>query len=62
MAAETRRNFLAFKDVFWKFSSRWLPLTGLGEIQGKTKKPVFITFLGLKDCGGFKDRRQMSRY
>ena len=28
----------------------------------KTKNPVFITFLGLKDCGGFKGRREMSRY
>ena len=55
-------SFLAFKDVFWKFSSRWLPLTGLGQIQRKTKNPVFITFFGLKDCGGFKGRREMSRY
>ena len=62
MAAETRIIFVAFKDVFWKFSSRWLPLTGLGRIQRKTKKTVFITFFGLKDCGGFKRRREMSRY
>ena len=54
--------FLAFKDVFWKFSSRWLPLTGSGQIQRKTKNPVFITILGLKDCGGFKGRQEMSRY
>ena len=46
--------FLAFKDVFWKFSSRRLPLTG--------KNPVFITILGLRDCGGFKGRQEMSRY
>ena len=39
MAAEMRRIFfLAFKDVFWKFSSRWLPLTGSGQIQRKTKQ------------------------
>ena len=59
MAAETRRMF------FWlskTFSSRWLPLTGLGQIQRKTKNPVFITFFGLKDCGGFKGSREMSRY
>ena len=59
MAAETRRMF------FWlskTFSSRWLPLTGLGQIQRKTKNPVFITFFGLKDCGGFKGRREVSRY
>ena len=62
MAAETRRIFSAFKDVFWKFSSRGLRLTGLGRIQRKTKKTVFITFFGLKDCGGFKGRREMSRY
>ena len=50
--------FLAFKDVFWKFSSRWLSFTGSGQIQRKTKNPVFITILGLKDCGGFKaDKR-----
>ena len=62
MAAETRRIFSAFKDVFWKFSSRWQRLTGLGRIQRKTKKTVFITFFGLKDCGGFKGRREVSRY
>ena len=44
------------------FSSRWLPLTGSGQIQRKTKNPVFITILGLKDCGGFKGRQEMSRY
>ena len=55
--------FLSFKDVFWKFSSRSPPLTGSGQIQRKTKKnPAFITILGLKDCGGFKGRREMSRY
>ena len=54
--------FLAFKDVFWKFSSRCLPLTGSGQIQGKTKKTVFITIPGFKDCGGLKGRQEMSRY
>ena len=44
------------------FSSRWLPLTGSGQIQRKTKNPVFVTILGLKDCGGFKGRQEMSRY
>ena len=53
---------MAFKDVFYKFSSCWVPLTGLDQIQRKTKKTVFITFFGLKDCGGFKGRREMSRY
>ena len=50
------------KHVFWKFSSPWLPLTGSGEIQRKTKNPVFITILGLNDCCGFKGRQEMSRY
>ena len=40
----------------------FLPLTGSGQIQRKTKNPVFITILGLKDCGGFKGRQEMSRY
>ena len=35
---------------------------GLGQIQRKTKNPFFVTFFGLKDCGGFKGRREMSRY
>ena len=56
------RSFLAFEDVFWKFSSRWLPLMGSGQIQRKTKNPVFIKILNLKDCGGFKGRQEMSRY
>ena len=55
-------TFLAFKDVFWKFSSRWLPLTGSGQIQREAKNPGFITILGLKNCGGFEGRREMSRY
>ena len=40
--------FLAFKDVFCKFSSRWLPLTGLGQIQRKTKKNSFYHILWFK--------------
>ena len=54
--------FLAFKNVFWIFSLPWLPLTGSGQIQRKTKNPVFITILGLKNCGGHKSRQEMSRY
>jgi len=34
---KAERFFLAFEDVLWKFSSRWPPLTGSGQIQGKTK-------------------------
>ena len=37
------------EDVFRKFSSRFLPLTGSGQIQRKTKNPVLIVFLGLKE-------------
>ena len=53
MAAELAEKFvLAFKDVSWKIFSRCL---GSGQIQGKTKKKIFfLTFLGLKDCVGFK--------
>ena len=52
-------NFFGLSKTF---SSPWLPLSGLGQIQRKTKNPVFVTFFGLKDCGGFKGRREMSRY
>ena len=65
MAAASRRNlsWLSFQDVFWTFSSRCLPLTGLGQIQRKTnKQKVFIVFIDLKDFGGFKGRREMSRF
>ena len=64
MAAELAEKFvLAFKDVSWKIFSRCLPLMGSGQIQGKTKKNFFfLTFLGLKDCVGFKGRREISRY
>ena len=65
MAAASRGNlfWLSFQDVFWTFSSRCLPLTGLGQIQRKTNKQnVFIVFIDLKDFGGFKGRRGMSRF
>ena len=32
------------------------------DVFWKTKTPVFITIHGLKDCGGFKGRQEMSRY
>ena len=47
------------ENLFWlskTFSGHFL------QIQRKTKNPVFITFLGLKHCGGFKGRREMARY
>ena len=58
MAAETQRNF------FWlskTFSGNFLRAGYPSRVQVK-KYPVFIAFLGLKDCGGFKGRRKMSRY
>ena len=67
MAAASRRNlfWVSFQEVFWKYSSRCLPLTGSGQIQRKTNKQtnkVVIVFLCLKDFGGFKGRREMSRF
>ena len=56
MGAEKRRNFLAFKDVFWKFLRAGYPSRVQVKFKGKQKT------LGLKDCGGFKGRREMSRY
>ena len=38
------KSFLAFKDVFWKFSSRWLPLTGSCQIQRKKKQFLSQSF------------------
>ena len=49
-------------DFFWKFSSRCIPVTGSGQNKRKTKSPGFILFLCLKDFGGFKGRREMSRF
>ena len=56
-----KKFFLAFQDVFWKFSSRCLPITRSGQIQRKTNR-IRIVFHGLKDFGGFKGRQEMSRF
>ena len=56
-----KKVFLAFQDVFWKFSSRCLPITRSGQIQRKTNR-IRIVFHGLKDFGGFKGRQEMSRF
>ena len=56
-----KKFFLAFQDVFWKFSSRCLPITRSGQIQRK-KNRIRIVFYGLKDFGGFKGRQEMSRF
>ena len=62
MVVESRRNYFGFQDGFWKFSSRCLPLTVSGQIERKSKNPGSIVFLRLKDFGGFKGRREMSRF
>ena len=62
MAVESRRNYFGFQDVFWKFSSRCLPLTVLGQVERKSENPGSIVFLRLKECGGIKGRREMSRF
>ena len=56
-----KKCFLAFQDVFWKFSLRCIPITRSGQIQRKTNR-IRIVFHGLKDFGGFKGRREMSRF
>ena len=43
--------FLAFQDIFWRFSSRCLPITSSGQTQRETRQPVFIVLHGLKDYG-----------
>ena len=45
-----------FLDIFFALA------TPHGFRSRKTKNPVFITILGLKNCGGFKGRQEMSRY
>ena len=61
MAAETRRIFFGFQR---RFLGVFFALAALGfrSNSKENKKPSFITFLGLKDCGGFKGRKEMSRY
>ena len=53
MAAELAEKFvLAFKDVSWKI---FFALSGLrSNSRENEKKNFFLTFLGLKDCVGFK--------
>ena len=50
--------------MFWlskTFSGNFLRAGYSSRVQVK-KTPGFITILGLKDCSGFKGRREMSRY
>ena len=61
--AETRRNFLGLSKTFsGSFLRAGYPARVQVKFKGKQKNPVFITILGLKDCGGFKGRQEMSRY
>ena len=63
MAAETRRIFFGFQIAFsGNFLRPGYPSRVQVKFKGTAKNPVFIAFLGLKDCGGFKGRREMSRY
>ena len=66
MAAELAEKFvLAFKDVSWQnFFHAVYPSWVQVKFKGKRKKSCFFffTFLGLKDCVGFKGRREISRY
>ena len=62
MATKRGEFFCGFQRHFLKiFFALAIPHSS-GQIQRKTKNPVFITILGLKDCGGFKGRQEMSRY
>ena len=47
---------MAFKDVFFALATPH----GFRSNSKENKNPVFITFFGLKDCVGFKGRREMS--
>ena len=56
-------------EDFFGFQRRFLGIFfalatphGFRSNSKENKNPVFITFLGLKDCGGFKGRREMARY
>ena len=63
MAAETRIIFFWLSKTFsGNFLRAGYPSRLQVKFKGKQKNPVFITILGLKDCGGFKGRQEMSRY
>ena len=55
-------DFMAFQDVLWKFLRAAYPSIALSLNSKENKNPLFITFLSLKDCGGFKGGREMSRF
>ena len=63
MAAETRIIFFWLANTFsGNFLRAGYPSRVQVKFKGKQKNPVFITILGLKDCGGFKGRQEISRY
>ena len=62
MAAETRRIVFGFQRRFLGVFFAVATPHGFRSNSKENKKPSFITFLGLKDCGGFKGRREMARY
>ena len=63
MAAETRKIFFWLSKTFsGNFLRAGYPSRVQVKFKEKQKNPVFITILGLKDCGGFKGRLEMSRY
>ena len=62
MAAESWRNFCWLSKTF---SGNFLRAVYPSRVEVKFKgkqKTVFIVFLDLKDFGGFKGRREMSRF
>ena len=55
-------DLMAFQDVLWNFLSAVYPSVGLSLNSKENKNPLLMTFLSLKDCGGFKRGREMSRF
>ena len=53
---------MAFEDVLWNFLRAVCPSVGLSLKSKENKNPLLITFLSLKDCGGFKGGQEMSRF
>ena len=53
---------MAFQDVLWNFLRAVYSSVGLSLNSKENKKPLLITFLSLKNCGGFKGGREMSRF
>ena len=53
---------MAFQDVLWNFLRVAYPAAALSLNSKENKNPLLITFLSLKDCGGFKGGQEMSRF